>query len=250
MNNYIYIRINEYWDTYNACKLGKTSSIPDRETNYITSEINHGIFMKVIELQNNNMDIIEIKLQEYFNKLGYHIKFNAGIEFYNKKIIELIIPYLIQNNIIHKELNNDEIKNLIKKNRLYEKPEYNSDIIKPYEKSEYTYDIIKPYEEQQIIVNIAYEYLIKNERGILIIPCGVGKTLISLWISSRLNISTILIGVPNKLLLKQWSIEIRKVFPNINYFLVKGRTTLEEINNFLKNNNTKCIMITTYSSSS
>jgi predicted helicase len=107
----------------------------------------------------------------------------------------------------------------------------------------------KPYEEQQLIINKAYNYFQENDKGLLILTCGVGKTLISLWISSKLDTTTILVGVPNKLLLKQWSIEIKKVFPNINYLLVKGGTKVEEINYFLKNNvsNKKCI-ITTYSS--
>lgn len=105
----------------------------------------------------------------------------------------------------------------------------------------------KPYTQQEIIINKAYEHLQENNKGLLVLMCGVGKTLISLWISLKLNTSTILVGVPNKLLLKQWSKEIKKVFPNINYFLVKGGTTLEEIDEFITMNK-KFIMITTYSS--
>ena len=41
---YIYIRTNEYWDLYDAFKLGKTLSIPDREQTYITSEIKRGTY--------------------------------------------------------------------------------------------------------------------------------------------------------------------------------------------------------------
>ena len=42
MKGYIYMRTNEYWDLYDAYKLGKTSNIVERETNYITSEIKRG----------------------------------------------------------------------------------------------------------------------------------------------------------------------------------------------------------------
>jgi hypothetical protein len=42
MNGYIYIRTNELCDLHNACKLGKTTNLPDRESGYITSEIKKG----------------------------------------------------------------------------------------------------------------------------------------------------------------------------------------------------------------
>ena len=46
----------------------------------------------------------------------------------------------------------------------------------------------------------------------LTLICGVGKTLISLWISQALNSQSILIGVPNRLLLKQWEKMINELF--------------------------------------
>jgi hypothetical protein len=50
-HGYIYIRSNEYWETYGAVKLGKTINIPDREKTYITSEIKRGVFIMVIEVE-------------------------------------------------------------------------------------------------------------------------------------------------------------------------------------------------------
>ena len=88
---YIYIRSNEYWDLYDAFKLGKTLSIPDREQNYITSEIKRGTYVMIIEIDLIILDNIEKQLQIYFNELNLHIKFNAGIEFYKKEIINFII---------------------------------------------------------------------------------------------------------------------------------------------------------------
>ena len=54
---YIYIRIHDSYDIYGACKLGKASNIPDRDSTYKTSEIKRGIFIKVFEM--NNIGIIE-----------------------------------------------------------------------------------------------------------------------------------------------------------------------------------------------
>ena len=96
---YIYIRTNEYWDLYDAFKLGKTLSIPDREQTYITSEIKRGTYVMIIEIDLIILDNIEKQLQIYFNELNLHIKFNAGIEFYKKEIINFIIPYFDTNNI-------------------------------------------------------------------------------------------------------------------------------------------------------
>ena len=44
---YIYIRKQESYDLHNACKLGKTINIPERESNYITCEIQRGYFEDV-----------------------------------------------------------------------------------------------------------------------------------------------------------------------------------------------------------
>jgi len=94
---YIYIRTNEYWDLYNAVKLGKTINIPDREQTYITSEIKRGNFVFIVEIDLIILDNVEKQLQIYFNELNLHIKFNGGIEFYKKEIINYFILYLSNN---------------------------------------------------------------------------------------------------------------------------------------------------------
>ena len=106
---------------------------------------------------------------------------------------------------------------------------------------------LTPRVDQEIIIDKSYNYFQINEKGMLILMCGVGKTLISLWITQKLNFYRIIIGVPNKLLVKQWSIEIKKIFPTTNFLLVKGGITTKDIEEFLKNNKS-FIVITTYSS--
>ena len=233
ISGYIYLRENEYWYMYDAIKLGKTSNIPDRERTYITSEIKRGKFIMVIKIDLEIMDLLEKDLQKYFNSLDLNIKFNAGVEFYDKKIIDLIIPFLDKINIKYKILTEDEINNLIGKIRINNKSIENKYV---------------PRDEQKIIIDKIVKHLRNNEKGILIIPCGVGKTLISLWSAEKLNSDTILIGVPNKLLLEQWKEIICIIFPNTPYLKVSGGIDIESIKTFLKNNK-KCIVITTYSSS-
>ena len=113
---YIYLRENEYWNSYNIYKLGKTQCIPNRESTYKTSEIKLGKFIIVIEIPYEKMDLIEKLLQRYFS--NYNIRFNGGIEFFNKEIINHIITYLEKTNIIFKILTESEIKELVRPERI------------------------------------------------------------------------------------------------------------------------------------
>jgi len=241
---YIYIRTNEYWDLYNAFKLGKTSSILDREQSYITNEIKRGHYVMIFEIDLIILDNIEKQLQLYFNELNLHIKFNAGIEFYKKEIIDYIIPYFDTHNIKYKILTKNEIDDLIRKIRIYD--DKNDRILSSI--CPLCTAICCPRYYQEIIINKSYDYFQVNEKGLLIIPCGVGKTLISLWITQKLNLNTILIGVPNKLLLIQWKSVINILFQDIPYLIVSSGINIDNIITFLSNNSKKCIVITTYSS--
>ena len=233
-NGYIYIRSNEYWDFYDVYKLGKTLNIPDREQTYITSEIRRGKYIMVIEIDVTFLDKIEKQLQTYFNELNLNTKFNAGTEFYKKEIMNLIIPYFESKNIKYNILSNDEIDDLVRKGR------------RNYVKLNNRYN---PRDYQCEIIDKSYEYFQINQKGMLIIPCGGGKTLTSLWIAHKLSSNTILIGVPNKLLLIQWKEIICNLFEDMPYLIVSGSVYVEDIANFLENNGSKCIVITTYASS-
>ena len=80
----------------------------------------------------------------------------------------------------------------------------------------------------------------------LVLMCGVGKTLISLWITQKLNSNTILIGVPSRELLYQWEKVITSLF-DIVPLIVDGKINVDTIVKFLEINQ-KSIVITTYSS--
>lgn len=61
----------------------------------------------------------------------------------------------------------------------------------------------KPYRYQEDVVKCSVEYFRDNDRGKIILPCGSGKTLISLWIHEALNSKLTIVLVPSISLIKQ-----------------------------------------------
>ena len=108
---YIYIRRNNWYDMYNACKLGKTSNLPDRNSQYITGEIERGYFYSIFRVDIIFLNQIENELQNEF--IDYNIYKKGGIEFYSIKIINLIEPFLKNKNYKYYTLTQIEINNLI-----------------------------------------------------------------------------------------------------------------------------------------
>ena len=300
---YIYIREHPSYDEHKLCKVGKASLIPERDTQYATSEIIRGKFNNVYELPFKQLNMIDNLIKNEFKTIN--VRFNGGTEFYKKEIIALIEPYLKKLNITFKKLTNDDVNKLIRQNRIKQNfkkiriklltsllnyKKINNKILTSDLPQGLTSDlpqgltsdlpkgltsdlpqgltsdlpqgltsdlpqiqlnintITKRTYQIEIIEKAKLHYL-KNEKGILVIPCGVGKTLISLWIAQELKTESILIGVPNLLLLNQWSEIFNILFPNIPFLKISGNVNIDNICNFLKTNNKKCIVITTYSSS-
>ena len=249
-NGYIYVRNHPSYDVDDACKMGKANNIPERDTQYATGEIKRGYFEAVFEVPIEKMGIVERLLQNEFRELN--VKYDAGTEFYNKKIITLIEPYLITLGIKYKKLTKQEIGDLVRCNRVRKTiKKINIQSLIHILKSKRTNKQIISYvprNDQAIIIEKSVIHFKQYDKGMLVLMCGVGKTLISLWITQELNSNTILIGVPNKLLLKQWEEVICVLFQNIPYLIVSGGVDIENIMRFLENNQKRCIVITTYSS--
>jgi len=112
---YIYIREHESYEKYNACKVGKTLNIPERDSLYTTGEIKRGIFTLVLEVKKEELDNIEKELQIVFNDINIYN--DGGIEFFSIDIKDKIIPYLQEKHIYHKVLTLEEINSLERKYR-------------------------------------------------------------------------------------------------------------------------------------
>ena len=239
---YIYIRYHEAYDKYDAFKLGITTNIPDRDTQYATGEIKRGIFEIVFEIPIEKMKNIEYLLHLKFYE--FNCKINGGTEFFNKKIINLIEPFLINIGIKYRKLSNHEISTLLRRNRVKESFKKLIQILK----LKRTKQIYIPRKYQTIIIKNAVIHFQQYDKGILVLICGVGKTLISLWITQELNSNTILIGVPSLKLMEQWEKVIRVLFKNVPCLFVSDGVGVKNIMQFLENNQHKCIVVTTYSS--
>ena len=140
---------------------------------------------------------------EYFKCNNYNI--------FNQSIIDVLDKLKI-NFILH------DTHKFLDKNKYDNNPEsfqlqLHDNIIKTQ-----ILNTLTPRADQAIIIDKSYNYFQINKKGMLILMCGVGKTLISLWITQKLNLSKIVIGVPNKLLVKQWSIEIKKYFQLLTFY--------------------------------
>ena len=102
-----------------------------------------------------------------------------------------------------------------------------------------------------------FDYFTRHDKGKLILPPGVGKTLISLFSSEKLKTNKICVGIPSLPLVSQWRDEILKIYPDIPILGICTNTYNEKwitlndnkIKNFLEMNKI-CIVIVLYSSCS
>lgn len=114
-----------------------------------------------------------------------------------------------------------------------------------------------PRPDQEEIITQMVSHFRECAKGVLVIPCGVGKTMMSLWCvrrmwetSNNLNGCTLLIGAPNKQLTCQWSEIVRSFFTNVRILQVEGSVSVNEIGAFLNQTSFPGVhvVITTYSS--
>ena len=255
ITGYIYIRKSPKWDDFQCYKVGKTENIINRETTYITGEIERGNIIKAfkfINITSEYLSIIDNTLK--YELEDYNFYKNSGTEFYKNDCIGKIIDIFKDYDIEFIELTESDICELTLK--AYKSVKLNkSNNIKLIKNNDKEQNIINvsllyaPRSDQIEILNICKEYFIKNNKGLLILPCGAGKTIISLLFLEYLKIKKIIVAVPNILLLNQWHDIIKPcVSKNCKILLIYGNITIKDINEFIINN-TEYIIISTYSSS-
>jgi superfamily II DNA or RNA helicase len=242
MKGYIYIRTNEWCELKKIYKVGITKSIKDRNNSYITGEIIRGKFIKIFELDFNNdkqLKYIDNIIKIKFKKLNVY--FNGGTEFYDITIIDKIDEFLLKNNIKFKLVNEDELTRINRENKY----SFN-DIINKY----IEFKKITPKLHQFEILNIIDDFYLNNNIGNLLWTCGLGKSLMSILITQKLNFLKIIIGIPSCFLQRQFANEIIQIFPNrANIFIGSSTDNDITIKSFLsKNTDEPLFIITTYHS--
>ena len=269
-----YIDKNINSNNFCACKIGSTRNIIARMSTYTTLSIEPVIPTYYYKINKNCYeidDLIQFKFKDYnTRKLG----FKGGTELYDLNYVnnEKLETFFKENKIEFVKYNGDNIKNEIykktanmtdndyekiieenkRKNQLKElrlKKSLQNTSNKIIKESLVDYSKFLPREDQEMIINKACSHFLNEDKGLFILMCGVGKTLISLWITMKLKLNKIIIGVPNTLLLNQWEKVFVSLFKNIPYIVVASGIDEENIIKFLKINNKQCILITTYSSS-
>lgn len=243
-SGYIYIRTHPSYDTFDVCKMGKASNIPDRDSQYATGEIVRGDFAVVYEVPFEKMGIVERSLQDEFGDLN--VRYDAGTEFYSKSIILLIEPYLINSEIGYRKISRNEVRDMVRCRR-DKRVATNTTLSPAIEAASAQVNTFTRRDDQSKIINKSVLHFTNHSKGLLVVPCGAGKTLISLWIAQDMNAGTILVGVPNTLLLLQWDAVISILFRGVPRLTVSSGVDMGNIERFMVTNK-QHIIITTYSS--
>lgn len=255
MFGFLYVREHPSYDY--TCKVGITHNIPERDGVYATGELHRGKFTTVLKIDLDSMGpcpilkereedprlkTIETKLKKTFQM--FHVYYDGGSEFFDREVMVELEPFLQSMALDYTRLTEDEIQALPRCNR--DKPATRSTPIVISEETKSSNEKI-PHPYQSEIIERSITHFQTNDKGILNLICGVGKTFISLWITQGLECNTFVIGVPNTLLLNQWSLVIHEVFGPIPCLIVSSNKKVQDIYEFLAQA-TRFVVLTTYAS--
>jgi len=239
---YIYLRDNAWYKSENTIKLGIASNTKERDGTYVTGEIIRGEFIKVFEVPRDKMRVIESHLHAVLK--DYQDMRDGGTEFFKRDIIDMVGKNI---ETPFRELSSEECDMLERsariRNKLSKKPE--SAVVPLSVVPLVGGEVPLPKDFQKEIIAKCATHYSTLDKGLLILTCGVGKTLISLWVAQRLSSNKIAIGVPTIVLLEQWVNVIAQIFVDRPILQVPCN---EDVAKFVTNN-PKCVVITTYSSS-
>jgi superfamily II DNA or RNA helicase len=246
------LRDNAWYRSENTIKLGIASNTKDRDGTYVTGEIIRGEFIKVFEVPREKMRYVETHLHTTLKE--YRDRRDGGTEFFKRDIIDMVGKNIIDTPF--RELSREEcdllervarIRNTMRNHGKEEEIRQMSQEDHRIVKLSADENIILPKDFQKEIIAKCITHYSKEskDKGMLILTCGVGKTLISLWVAQQMDSNKIAIGVPTIVLLEQWLPIIAQIFPNRPILKVPCN---EDVARFVSKH-PKCVVITTYASS-
>ena len=200
----LYVREHEAFDIYDACKLGITQNISNRETTYITGEIRRGEFSHVFEVPLEKLLRAELWLRYDFKNFNVYI--DGGTEFYKKSIIPLIIEQLKKRNIEARQLSLEEIESIKRKEYVSQHKKHLANLIAKQLKE--TIPRPLPHCQQNNLRNelqASYEEPINNalityNRATIKAPTGFGKTHLYYKAIVKCNSARVLFLTPRLML--------------------------------------------------
>ena len=200
----LYVREHEAFDIYDACKLGITQNISNRETTYITGEIRRGKFSHVFEVPLEKLLRAELWLRYDFKNFNVYI--DGGTEFYKKSIIPLIIEQLKKRNIEARQLSLEEIESIKRKEYVSQHKKHLANLIAKQLKE--TIPRPLPHCQQNNLRNelqASYEEPINNalityNRATIKAPTGFGKTHLYYKAIVKCNSARVLFLTPRLML--------------------------------------------------
>jgi superfamily II DNA or RNA helicase len=91
--------------------------------------------------------------------------------------------------------------------------------------------MIIPLSHQQEVLDIIEDFYKNNDIGRVIWSCGLGKSLLSIFIIKKFKFKINLIGVPRTFLLSQFQDDILLIFPNRENILFVGGKDINSTTN-------------------
>jgi hypothetical protein len=179
-------------------------NIPERDSQYATSEIKRGKFSYVYEVNDKQLSIIERLLQNDLKE--YNVRYDGGTEFYKKIIIGQIINIFEKYRIEYRQLNDEDISNLMRSMRIKQiLNKINIRNLINFLKTAKKLDMYnwKPREYQQEIINYCTNELLENNKIYIELPTGGGKSFIVYNLLRILQSEFIIIFSPRKIINSQ-----------------------------------------------
>ena len=230
----------------NATKIGYTSNWINRSSSYKTNfplyNIKPHIFIKCNTLEEVKQLELDIHTSlELYNFINKEENIDGGCEWFDLKVDkEILQPILDEcgynNEIVDDQEIIDKYIDESRKEYLKEKCAHKIKI----EENKRRKDRYRPSTHE--CVEDCIKYFLSQEKGILNLPCGYGKTTITNLFIKKMNYEKILIGVPTIKLLEQWYEKLLEFFPHKIIRVGGGNKIPDKVPD-------KVIILTTYSSS-
>jgi superfamily II DNA or RNA helicase len=209
-NGYFYIRDHFSYTENDVVKMGHTINPVNRDSAYLTGEYIPGDFILLIEILNNQIytsNKVEKIIQSEFKKYNIIYKNEknktGGIEFYKRDVIELVVPFLNSTSIKFKILSEDDIKELIRKEKEIQFDNNAFAMLKKiFMKKRYKLNIIRNLFQEAYVLEMI-KNLEKYKVSFLKAPTGFGKTHVYYKIIQRMKFKRTLFMTPRLLLNEQ-----------------------------------------------